>query len=1853
MAMHQPSVASGVAQPEKKKSLFAQQRDRMLQKQREEAAAAGTGAAAAVAGIAAVAPPREVVQMSMQPVPAATSSSMHASSAVSTSSASATAGASRPVFAASVLPEAKGVSEENDLRLAQMSVDEIEEQQREIEAMLPPELVAMLRARRTGAAAVATTAKSVGAAAAAAAAPLIEREYPLPQQLDEDLLGEVDGADADQDFDSSDEEAAMDEEGNLVSRLAERHQQDSKLSAYSAQLAHAAQAHKLEWSAPIVPTGEIQWPTTVDGYQNDGDVWNSFRVDLEGCFCGQTKLREVLSAGGVDARGSTEAAVAEDEDDNNALYHHGDQADRPGYTMREILHLVRSTVMSQRTLALQVLAKVLARIRHDQYEYPAPAQPTPRAQVKAVDMNEAPGDVPAFAHLLFSHLLYLNVCTLLRLSLDDNRNTAGVLAALHALAALVYHPAVNYARVVALQDGWRGHLAGRSWEHEESLVGEMTPKAPTPEERRKMADADQHDETAVGADGGPVSDNAKDEELCGKDLLVGLVRMQVLERLRFICERWIVPAVQYRTNPLDAKKSFGTMAVAMPTVQSAADATAALVLLSPTVHILLAVSQHSPQAAMRVFSTPRMKEMVVLLVKGLASIIAQGRTDATLGLPTSNLVSSLELLILLVSTLAQLDRRVAWFFVQSGVPASLKQFVVLVNGLPGMKRDPFGDAELACALPLSIQALHFWRVCLAYGLDADAFMDHHHVLQGLLVDGPNRIGATGAMQVLWLRQLRAALNVVEGLTLLFRPRSTPPAALGGGLKPSATQALSESAAPPPQLSFEFAHVIHAVDAVLSGLPTLFFAPLAEDASSEVRIAFRAALAASLHLLGSYYHLLPSQSAYEVGRTRVQVDKHTRAFFQRTNDSQVLADAWRLVAQATEQGVEKATAADNPNSPSPLPFSNLACCLPPCGLRSLSSALLVWFGLVRWQAAVFAQRGAHSSELHLLAQDAVATTRDARKVLLAHFFAPIGIAGGSGGGNRVHSRAHPLSPMESELIVSLLALSRAEANASTSLSVAGHYQCVVQLIPSLLRNGQQHLVAQLFESTVFHATAIQALVSSSASATNKTIGPMAIFPPAACQLLRAVYAHFAYLSPGEESGVKLQASRMQLEGDLLVPTLVVPIAAWNNPLANRDVTTGGQFCVTAPLVCALSAATPFVTSATWLLGVMKHGRFLQVQQSKGGANVKLTLVTSLLRFLAVLDTVLGVFTPSPTRGAAHPAAVVYLRALMELFLLGSEVFCDADVSKLLTGALDKLLAWTGEACSARFVGVAGHATSTLMFGASITAPGSATIRTQGTEMVKLIPPEEQGRHSPTATAASTDGSHSSGLVLSSLRPFYDFNTVLPSSLWGLSFYPFFKDFVEHFVSDSFGDRSYARCLVLLLRLEYPTDYRLVIWRECSELMPALDVDLPVDDVGFLFPYEMNGEILSLLMAHVAGGPALLDATRNQRLFRVAIHHLAIHLFGWPHVSSQAVMPAAERAKRVHQMVPSGAHPDCLAALQTYRYTPTKGVVAAAEAKIELPNSSGGSDGSGIDSSAAVVSSSSASPPAASATASTSASPAPTAASLTPARLREIASVRAAARARGLLVPTPDGVWAHICPCCTKPNATTVQECTGCAMTLDPADIKRMPDNVFMAIVERDPDALATNTIRFRGMLEARATPEPAGDGSSGSSTLFEAIVFDDKYGSSVHHLDCIPATCFVDISHLRREHAGMLEALYQAGRQEFMRRAIPWLPAGESIDDLITAGYNHPVSVKHLHLHMTLPPYFHERVFTPGRWHSHEKVVRDLRVHGRVRLYADHPGAQTDEECAAVYERAISASRRLAPLKEAWERQQAQLETSNP
>jgi len=164
------------------------------------------------------------------------------------------------------------------------------------------------------------------------------------------------------------------------------------------------------------------------------------------------------------------------------------------------------------------------------------------------------------------------------------------------------------------------------------------------------------------------------------------------------------------------------------------------------------------------------------------------------------------------------------------------------------------------------------------------------------------------------------------------------------------------------------------------------------------------------------------------------------------------------------------------------------------------------------------------------------------------------------------------------------------------------------------------------------------------------------------------------------------------------------------------------------------------------------------------------------------------------------------------------------------------------------------------------------------------------------------------------------------------------------------------------------------------------------------------------------------------------------------------------------------------------------------------------------------------------------------------------------------------------------------------------LQRLPDNIFLELV--------------KGM-DIGTTVYHRDD---------DFLVFDDKFGVSSHHLDVIPTKVYADLTSLTAESIPMLERLYELGKQEFIRRQIPlFSPTDDgkeaplNLDDFIVSGYNYPVSVKHLHLHMVLPPFRHEKVFQYPRFHPHKKVIADLKRYGKVKTYSEFPDDQEGKE----------------------------------
>jgi len=192
---------------------------------------------------------------------------------------------------------------------------------------------------------------------------------------------------------------------------------------------------------------------------------------------------------------------------HSGLFHHGDDPDAAGYTLPELLHLARSSVASQRAMALSVVAKILhQRQLQEQASLPVAPRVLPR-----------------------------DMAITLRIVLDDQNYSAlsaGV-SALHAFIVPVEtdDASVDDGDVFELKNG-AVVLPGRVHVHRSGVA------APTKsaDQQRQLEDVVYID-TAEADDGSSISD----EDLAALDPVQALLSMDLGARLRYILETVQLP----------------------------------------------------------------------------------------------------------------------------------------------------------------------------------------------------------------------------------------------------------------------------------------------------------------------------------------------------------------------------------------------------------------------------------------------------------------------------------------------------------------------------------------------------------------------------------------------------------------------------------------------------------------------------------------------------------------------------------------------------------------------------------------------------------------------------------------------------------------------------------------------------------------------------------------------------------------------------------------------------------------------------------------------------------------------------------------------------------------------------------------------------------------------------------------------------------------------------------------------------------------------------------------------------------------------------------------------------------------
>ncbi|XP_061467359.1 RNA polymerase II-associated protein 1 isoform X2 [Rhineura floridana] len=213
------------------------------------------------------------------------------------------------------------------------------------------------------------------------------------------------------------------------------------------------------------------------------------------------ELRQKKTKKGMQARFSLKGELVPPDKDLPTylgLHHHGEEAERAGYSLQELFHLSRSQVIQQRTLALQVLGHVVQKAKAGE-----------------------------FASLLTGSVLRVlldaGFLFLLRFSLDDPVDNV-IAATVHALHALLVSP--DDEEYLDKTFSWYQGMT-------------VYPFISNNEDEKETEDEDDWDEqtlTQKALERKSKDENKPDPEVAQYDVVKGLLKTRILHRMRYILE---------------------------------------------------------------------------------------------------------------------------------------------------------------------------------------------------------------------------------------------------------------------------------------------------------------------------------------------------------------------------------------------------------------------------------------------------------------------------------------------------------------------------------------------------------------------------------------------------------------------------------------------------------------------------------------------------------------------------------------------------------------------------------------------------------------------------------------------------------------------------------------------------------------------------------------------------------------------------------------------------------------------------------------------------------------------------------------------------------------------------------------------------------------------------------------------------------------------------------------------------------------------------------------------------------------------------------------------------------------------
>ncbi|KAK5916828.1 hypothetical protein CgunFtcFv8_011771 [Champsocephalus gunnari] len=452
------------------------------------------------------------------------------------------------------------------------------------------------------------------------------------------------------------------------------------------------------------------------------------------------------------------------------LHHHGEEPELAGYSLQELFLLSRSQLIQQRTLAISTLANILSKARTGEY-------------------------LSVLKGSMVSTLLDAGLLFLLRFALDDG--VEGVMsAAVHALKALLV--CEEDEECLDCTFSWFRGLAS-------------FPLLPSTQEEEEEEDAGLPENMKFTAK--EREERKKDHDVARQDVVKGLLKMKLLQRLRYILE-------VVRPSP--------------PVVQN-------------ILQILTRIARHSSSSATQVLNCPRLMETV------LSEFLPSSWTTPSSSLPQSvyglPLASAMKLLrVLATSGRHACARLFNYFGVKQRLPCLLSV-------------DPIELLlEPAEALRITTEALRLWAVAAGYGQACKLYIDLYPSLAKSLQSFHKVLAPSDPLLPLQLQRVLALLCLLTQVTHT--------AGCHQELQAGMVSSQGEECPPPPPVTW--GHVT-GLQASLLGHLKGFVKSLDNPVQQESSLAV---IPAYLTYLEAYYHQLSRQSCFKPVDTLQELERLT-------------------------------------------------------------------------------------------------------------------------------------------------------------------------------------------------------------------------------------------------------------------------------------------------------------------------------------------------------------------------------------------------------------------------------------------------------------------------------------------------------------------------------------------------------------------------------------------------------------------------------------------------------------------------------------------------------------------------------------------------------------------------------------------------------------------------------------------------------------------------------------------------------------------------------------------------------------------------------------------------------------------